>query len=59
MTSLSVGSLLDDHQWHDVSVSRHERALSLTVDRVRVQTEIGGEFRRLDLNDKVSRRLQL
>ncbi|XP_043229455.1 neurexin-4-like [Amphibalanus amphitrite] len=51
-TSLSVGSLLDDHLWHDVSIERHERDVSLTVDRVRVTTEISGEFRRLDLNSK-------
>ncbi|XP_037092008.1 neurexin-4-like [Pollicipes pollicipes] len=53
LTSLSVGSLLDDHLWHDVAIERRERALSLTVDRVRVSTEVSGDFRRLDLTSQL------
>lgn len=52
-SSLSVGSLLDDHLWHDVAVHREKSNLTLSVDRVRVFSEIQGVFHRLDLNDKV------
>ena len=53
MTTLSVGSLLDDHLWHDVKVERHERMVNLSVDRVEVAREVNGVFRQLDLNAKV------
>ena len=54
MTTLSVGSLLDDHLWHDVKVERHERMVNLSVDRVEVAREVNGVFRQLDLNAKVT-----
>lgn len=50
MTSLSVGSLLDDNIWHDVVISRNRRDLIFSVDRVMVQDRIKGEFSRLNLN---------
>lgn len=50
MTSLSVGSLLDDNIWHDVVISRNRRDLVFSVDRVMVQDKIKGEFSRLNLN---------
>ncbi|KAL7638819.1 UNVERIFIED_CONTAM: hypothetical protein RMT77_010353 [Armadillidium vulgare] len=50
MTSLSVGSLLDDNSWHDVEFVRREKNVSLIVDRVRVDSQILGDFKRLDLN---------
>ncbi|XP_037077465.1 LOW QUALITY PROTEIN: neurexin-4-like [Pollicipes pollicipes] len=53
MTTLSVGSLLDDHLWHDVRIERTERMVNLTVDRVEVAREVNGVFRKLDLNDKL------
>ena len=53
MTSVSVGSLLDDHLWHDVKIERSERMVNLTVDRVEVSREVDGVFRKLDLNAKV------
>ncbi|XP_058456161.1 neurexin-4 isoform X2 [Malaya genurostris] len=50
MTSLSVGSLLDDNIWHDVVISRNRRDIMFSVDRVIVETRIKGEFDKLNLN---------
>lgn len=50
MTSLSVGSLLDDNIWHDVVISRNRRDIIFSVDRVIVQGRLKGEFNRLNLN---------
>lgn len=50
MTSLSVGSLLDDNTWHDVIFSRNRKAIDFSVDRVFINGRIKGEFYRLDLN---------
>lgn len=54
MTSLSVGSLLDDNMWHDVLISRNRKNISFSVDRVLIKGRIKGEFHRLDLNREVS-----
>ncbi|XP_055376798.1 neurexin-4 isoform X1 [Condylostylus longicornis] len=53
ITSLSVGSLLDDNVWHDVVVSRNRRDILFSVDRVVVQGRIKGEFSRLNLNREI------
>ncbi|XP_012283135.1 neurexin-4 isoform X1 [Orussus abietinus] len=50
MTSLSVGSLLDDNMWHDVVISRNRKNIAFSVDRVLIKGRIKGEFHRLDLN---------
>ncbi|XP_020287513.1 neurexin-4 isoform X1 [Pseudomyrmex gracilis] len=50
MTSLSVGSLLDDNMYHDVLISRNRKNVSFSVDRVLIKGRIKGEFHRLDLN---------
>ncbi|XP_043664145.1 neurexin-4 isoform X6 [Vespula pensylvanica] len=50
MTSLSVGSLLDDNMWHDVVISRNRKNISFSVDRVLIKGRVKGEFHRLDLN---------
>ncbi|KAI5723877.1 hypothetical protein M8J76_012129 [Diaphorina citri] len=50
MTSLSVGSLLDDNIWHDVVISRNKKDIILSVDRVLIHGLIKGEFSRLNLN---------
>ncbi|XP_063906965.1 neurexin-4 isoform X1 [Zophobas morio] len=50
VTSLCVGSLLDDNIWHDVVISRNRRDILFSVDRVVVQDRIKGEFNRLNLN---------
>lgn len=54
MTSLSVGSLLDDNVWHDVIISRNRRDIIFSVDRVMVQGRLKAEFNRLNLNRAVS-----
>lgn len=54
MTSLSVGSLLDDNIWHDVVISRNRRDIIFSVDRVMTQGKIRGEFDRLNLNREVN-----
>lgn len=54
MTSLSVGSLLDDNIWHDVVISRNRRDIIFSVDRVIVKGRIKGDFSRLNLNRDVS-----
>ncbi|XP_075231156.1 neurexin-4 [Lycorma delicatula] len=50
MTSLSVGSLLDDNIWHDVLISRNRFDIVFSVDRVMIHGRIKGEFQRLNLN---------
>nr|XP_023013622.1 neurexin-4 [Leptinotarsa decemlineata] len=50
VTSLCVGSLLDDNLWHDVVISRNRRDILFSVDRVVVYDKIKGEFQRLNLN---------
>ena len=54
MTSLSVGSLLDDNIWHDVVISRNRKDIMFSVDRVLIRGRIKGEFYRLNLNRGVS-----
>lgn len=53
MTSLSVGSLLDDNIWHEVIIMRNRLDVVFSVDRVTIQGRIKGEFERLDLNHEV------
>lgn len=50
MTTLTVGSLLDDNVWHDVVISRNRRDISFSVDRVQVVGQLKAEFNRLNLN---------
>ncbi|XP_045611778.2 neurexin-4-like [Procambarus clarkii] len=52
LTSLSVGSLLDDNAWHDVEIRREQRNVTFLVDRVRRDDIILGDFKRLDLNQE-------
>lgn len=54
MTSLSVGSLLDDNIWHDVMFSRVYKDIVFTVDRVSVKGTIKDEYAVLNLNNAVS-----
>lgn len=53
MTSLSVGSLLDDNIWHEVIIMRNKLEVFFSVDRVTIEGRIKGEFERLDLNHEV------
>lgn len=55
MTSLSVGSLLDDNIWHEVIIMRNKLEVVFSVDRVTIEGRIKGEFERLDLNREVSK----
>ena len=53
MTSLSVGSLLDDNLWHDVRILRNRREVVFTVDRVMVREKVKGDYAQLDLNRNI------
>lgn len=52
-TTLVGGSMLDDHQWHDVLVRRKGKNIILTVDRLETVGEAAGDFFRLDLDSKL------
>ncbi|KAG8139581.1 hypothetical protein E2320_002350, partial [Naja naja] len=52
-TSVTTGSLLDDHHWHSVLIERHGRNINLTLDRHLQQFRINGEFDHLDLDYEV------
>jgi len=49
-TSLTLGSLLDDNNFHEVHIERERRNIVLSVDRVQIRDRIRGEFNRLDLD---------
>lgn len=59
MTTLTVGSLLDDNVWHDVVISRNRRDILFSVDRVVVEGKLKAEFNRLNLNRGVSLIIEL
>ena len=49
-TSMTLGSLLDDNLFHEVTISREKRDLILSVDRVRIQERIFGDFLKMNLD---------
>ncbi|XP_041371694.1 neurexin-4-like [Gigantopelta aegis] len=49
-TEVKAGSLLDDHQWHDVVIKRWKKNLVVVVDRLLNKVETNGLFYRLDLD---------
>lgn len=49
VSSISVGSLLDDNMWHDVSIKRDRRDVTFSVDRVIMPAKIRGDFSTLNL----------
>lgn len=53
LTSLSVGSLLDDNLWHDVRIFRNKREVVFTVDRVMIRDKVKGDYAQLDLNRNI------
>lgn len=59
VTSISVGSLLDDNMWHDVHISRKHRDVTFSVDRVVVPAKIRGDFLKLHLKREVRMHLYL
>ncbi|GAB1600199.1 neurexin-4-like [Argonauta hians] len=52
-TTLLGGSLLDDHQWHDVILQRKKKKITLIVDRLETIGEANGDFFRLDIDSKL------
>ncbi|XP_075442861.1 contactin-associated protein-like 2 isoform X1 [Ascaphus truei] len=49
-TSVTSGSLLDDHHWHSVIIERHGRNINLTLDRHMQHFKTNGDFDYLDLD---------
>ena len=52
-TTIQVGSVLDDYQWHDLAVIRYMRNISVKIDQTIVQEESVSAFNGLDLDGKV------
>ncbi|XP_015210378.1 contactin-associated protein-like 2 isoform X1 [Lepisosteus oculatus] len=53
-TSVTSGSLLDDHHWHSVVIERYGRSINLTLDRHAQHFRTNGEFDHLDLDYELS-----
>ncbi|MBN3305013.1 CNTP2 protein, partial [Amia calva] len=53
-TSVTSGSLLDDHHWHAVVIERYGRNINLTLDRHMQHFRTNGEFDHLDLDYELS-----
>ncbi|OCT74268.1 hypothetical protein XELAEV_18033227mg [Xenopus laevis] len=49
-TSVTSGSLLDDHHWHTAIIERHGRNINLTLDRHMQHFKTNGDFESLDLD---------
>lgn len=56
-TSVTSGSLLDDHHWHSVLIERQGRSINLTLDRSVQHFRTNGEFDYLDLDYEVNLRM--
>lgn len=52
-TTIQVGSVLDDYQWHDLAVIRYMRNISVKIDQTIVREESVSAFNGLDLDGKV------
>ncbi|MCI4391448.1 hypothetical protein PGIGA_G00134480 [Pangasianodon gigas] len=53
-TSVSSGSLLDDHHWHSVMIERYRRNVNFTLDQHTRHFRTNGEFDHLDLDYELS-----
>ncbi|XP_029935462.1 contactin-associated protein-like 2a [Myripristis murdjan] len=53
-TSVTTGSLLDDHHWHSVVIERYRRNVNFTLDRHTQHFRTNGEFDHLDLDYELS-----
>ncbi|ELW72859.1 Contactin-associated protein-like 2 [Tupaia chinensis] len=53
-TSVTTGSLLDDHHWHSVVIERQGRSINLTLDRSMQHFRTNGEFDYLDLDYEIT-----
>ncbi|VDK71548.1 unnamed protein product [Dibothriocephalus latus] len=51
--SVLAGSLLDDDQWHDVSIIRTEKNLNISVDGVSTWRNLSAIFVHMDMNRKL------
>uniref|UniRef100_A0AAY4A133 Contactin-associated protein-like 2 n=1 Tax=Denticeps clupeoides TaxID=299321 RepID=A0AAY4A133_9TELE len=49
-TSVTSGSLLDDHHWHSVVIERYRRNVNFTLDQHTQHFRTNGEFDHLDLD---------
>ncbi|XP_074652127.1 neurexin-4-like isoform X2 [Tubulanus polymorphus] len=49
-----ASSLLDDSQWHDVSIIRDGLFVDIVVDRQLTNNTLKGTFRNLDMDEKIS-----
>ncbi|XP_075068619.1 contactin-associated protein-like 2 isoform X2 [Mixophyes fleayi] len=49
-TTVTTGSLLDDHHWHSVIIDRHKKHINLTLDSHVQHFKTNGEFDKLDLD---------
>ncbi|XP_044151374.1 contactin-associated protein-like 2 [Bufo gargarizans] len=49
-TTVTTGSLLDDHHWHSVIIDRHKKHINLTLDNHVQHFKTNGEFVKLDLD---------
>ncbi|XP_077125246.1 contactin-associated protein-like 2 [Ranitomeya variabilis] len=49
-TTVTTGSLLDDHHWHSVIIDRHKKHINLTLDNHVQYFKTNGEFVKLDLD---------
>ena len=52
-TTLTAGNILDDQQWHYVTIKRYGRQVNFTVDSQTVTAICKGEFSHLDLDSQV------
>ncbi|XP_062893264.1 contactin-associated protein 1 [Mobula hypostoma] len=52
-TSLALGSLLDDQQWHMVQIQRYGQEVNLTLDGQAERFLTNGQFDYLDLNSAI------
>ncbi|KAL1006600.1 hypothetical protein UPYG_G00074300 [Umbra pygmaea] len=53
-TSVTSGSLLDDHHWHSVVIERYRRNVNFTLDTHTQHFRTNGEFDHLDLDYELS-----
>ncbi|KAM8839460.1 contactin-associated protein-like 2 [Synchiropus picturatus] len=54
VTSVTIGSLLDDDHWHSVAIERYRRNVNFTLDNHSHRFRTNGEFDHLDLDHEIS-----
>lgn len=53
VTSVTIGSLLDDDHWHSVAIERYRRNVNFTLDNHIHSFRTNGEFDHLDLDHEI------